>query len=464
MMPAQPTPNPVLDNISIDRFNAVRALSPQARYTQGLFTSDVDDFIDVNAYNPDIGTFFFLGASPVGGNVTSTAPVNGLSLGFAHSFSSFYLGLYFGGQMFNGKGVTDSGNGIYGGGTAKASWATADWDISMAVLLGTQNLGAFRLDLIFRGRDNTSKYDGKTVGNIVFPPTGSGYGWRYTTGNPGAIIAGTWGNNLSDALAAHATVGFRFADYGLYSNPSAPSGSPSKATTYADAQWGVNGGIGYDLNTVSTLEADLTLFGNLGSSSNPDVGASIKEPGSFGLAIDAALVNIFVPVAGLELGLKPYAGLGFLGDPSDNGPNTNGFEFALGVDAGLKARLPGKFSKFSMVTGAGLNLFDWYTASLTDRPAPAKDVSAWQINGIYFRPETLGNNGQLGLGLIFDPNQNLSIGFGINALVDGLFVLDLRNMRITRGTFFAGGTTTNGGFLTNLFTDATIDLTVSYKF
>jgi hypothetical protein len=465
-MPAQPTPNPILDRISIDGFNAVRTLSPQARYTQGLFTSDVDDFINVNAYNPSIGTFFFLGASPVdpnnagGPHVIITDPVDGLSLGFAHSFSNFYLGLYFGGQMLDAEGVNDSGNGTYGPGTAKASWATANWDISLAVLLGTQNLGAFRVDLIFRGTDNISKYDGKTVGNGT---DNQGYGDRYIIGDPGARIAGTWGKDLSDVLAAHFGLGFRFANYTLFSNPSLPSTVNSKTTTYANAQWGLNGGIAYDLNTISTLEADLTLFGDFGTSTNPNVGSSTKEPGSFGLAIDAALVNTFVPMAGLELGLKPYAGLGFLADPSDAGPNANGFELVLGVDAGLKARLPGKLNKFSLVTGAGLNLFDWYTASLTDWPGAAKNVSAWQIDGIHFRPETLGNNGQLGLGLILDPNQNLSIGLGINALIDGLFVLDLVQMQITPGTFF-DGTVTAGSFLSGLLTTTAIDLTVSYKF
>jgi hypothetical protein len=466
-VPAQPTPNPILDGISIDGFNAVRTLSTQARYTQGLFTSDVDDFINVNAYNPNIGTFFFLGASPVGNDVITTNPITGLSLGFARSFSNFYLGLYFGGRMFNAEGETDSGNGIWvAGSTAKASWATANWDISLAVLLGTQNLGAFRLDLILAGTDHISKLDGKTVGT---GGTGTNYGDRYITGNPGAIIAGTWGNDLSDVLAAHIGLGFRFADYVLMSIPNMPSGFPSKATTYTDAVWGINGGIAYDLNTVSTLEMDLTLFGDFGTSTKPDVGPSTKEPGSFGLAIDAALVNTFVPMAGLELGLKPYAGMGFLADPSDVGADINGFELVLGVDAGLKARLPGKLNKFSLVTGAGLNIFDWYTASLTDRPAPSKDVSAWRIDGIGFRAETLGPGGQLGLGLILDPNQNLSIGFGINALIDGLFVLNLQTMRITPGTFFQGvGNTTagpnTGSFLTGLFTNTAIDLTVSYKF
>jgi hypothetical protein len=463
-LPAQavtpPTPGHALDRVSADDFNAVRALSPEARYTQGLFTSDVDDFIDVNAYNPDIGTFFFLGASPVGNTVTTTNPVTGLSIGFAKSFASSYLGLYFGGQMFNAGGQSDSGNGSLGGNTDKASWATANWDFSLAILYGTENLGGLRLDLIFWGTDTTSKLDGKTIGSGNVTPV---YGSRYTTGNPGAIVAASWGNDLSEALAAHIGLGFRFANYTLFSNPSAASGTLSKSTTYADARWGINGGILNELNRVSTLEMDLTLGGNFGSSTNPDVGSGTTEPGGFGIALNAALANIFVPVTGLELGLKPYAGLGFVADASDIGADQSWFEFALGVDAGLKARLPGKLNKFSIVTGAGLNIFDWYTQSSTDGPGGAKDSSEWQIDGISFKGETLGPNGRLGLGLILDPNQNLSIGFGINALLDGLFYLDLQNMRIIRGTFF-DGTVNAGSFLSGLITNATIDLTVSCKF
>ncbi|MDR3148077.1 MAG: hypothetical protein LBU00_06875 [Treponema sp.] len=445
----------------MDLFNAVRTLSTQARYTQGLFTSDVDDYIDVNAYDPAIGTFFFLGASPVGNNVITTNPINGLSFGFARSFSNFYLGLYFGGQLVGARGQSDSGNGtLQAGSDKKASWATSNWDISLAILYGSEALGGIRLDLTLIGTDTISTFDGKTIGN---GNTNASYGNRYTTGGLGAIIAGSWGKDLNDTLAAHATLGFRFPDYVLYSNPSAPSGTLSKRTTYSNAMWIINSGIAYDLNEVSTLEADLSLGGDFGSVTTPDVGSKTTEPGSFGLVVDAALVNIFTPVAGLELGLKPYAGLGFVADPGEVLADAGRFEFALGVDAGLKAQLPGKLNKLSVVTGAGLNIFDWRTISNSDTPSPSKEGSAFWIGGIGWKDETLGPSGQLGIGLVLDPSPNLSIGFGINALLDGLFIVDLTTMRVTPGSFFAGGTP--GGFLTGLFdSSVSIDLTVSYKF
>jgi hypothetical protein len=340
----------------------------------------------------------------------------------------------------------------------------------MAFLYGTSSIGGLRLDLIFHGTDNTSKLDGKKWSNLTsLAGLNSGYGARFIAdvNSPGASIAVRWGKDLTNTQTAHAAAGFRFADYVLYNNPNAPSGTMSKATLYANALWGINAGFTSDLNTVSTVAADLTIGGNFGSSFKPDVGPDIKQPGNFGIVLDAALANIFVPVAGLELGLKPYAGLGFFADPSDPGPNTNLFELALGVDAGLKARLPGKLNKFSVVTGAGLSIFDWYTESTTDRPSPGRDSSAWRIDGISFRGETLSSNNGLGLGLVLEPNQNLSIGFGINALIDGLFVFDLENMQIRPGSFFNGvaGGSTAGGFLTGLFdTTVDIDLTVSCKF
>ncbi|MDR0669457.1 MAG: hypothetical protein LBF95_05190, partial [Treponema sp.] len=405
------------------------------------------------------------GASPVGANVITTNPINGLSFGFARTLNNAYLGLYIGGEFVNAEGDTDGGNGtLFGAGNdKKASWATGDWDAKLAFLYGTEALGGIRLDLIIEGDSGTSKYNGETVG---VPGTGTGVGNTFAVGGRGTVIAGTWGKDLSETLAAHVKLGFRFADYRLINNEGV---SNDKITSYSNAGWILNGGGSSVLNDVSTFNADLVLGGSFGSRSTPETGDVTTVTGNFVLGIDGSLVNIFVPVSGLELGLKPYAALGFYTAPNDTkigGTNAKGaddtsFEFAVGVDAGLKAQLPGKFNKFSLVTGVGLDIFDWQTASQTKAPA-AKDLTTWSITTLGWRVETLGPSGQLGLGLVFDPNQNLSVGLGINALLDGLFVVDLEDMQVTPGAFFTGGTA--GGFLTNLFTNSTIDLTVSCKF
>jgi hypothetical protein len=433
-LPAQ-TAASFLDEFADDRFDAVQTLSTQARYTQGLFTSDVDDYIDVNAYDPDIGTFFFLGASPVGATVSATTPVTGISFGFAKTLRNAYLGLYFGGTFLGANGSATTGG-------TKVTQRTAAWDARLAILYGTGALGGLRLDITLDGTDIKNKSGGDLTSGST----------KSAAIVDGAIIAASWGKNLNSALAAHFKAGFRFPDYDY---------SAAKTTTWSDALWGVNGGLSSALNGVSTLEAGLTLGGNFGQSVTPDGGSKTTEPGNFGLVVDAALVNIFVPVSGLELGLKPYAGLGFKADPSDVGNSSNRFELALGLDFGLKARLPGKLNKFSLVTGAGINIFDWYTRDNTDA-----NTSSWMIDGIGWKTETLSahNNG-LGVGLVFDPNQNFSVGLGINALLDGLFILDLRNMRVRPGTFFtsaAGGSILHGLFDTS--SNVNIDLTVSCKF
>jgi hypothetical protein len=122
---------------------------------------------------------------------------------------------------------------------------------------------------------------------------------------------------------------------------------------------------------------------------------------------------------------------------------------AIGVDAGLKARLPGRFNKFSVITGVGINIFDWETSTIFSDPRR----SNWTVNGIRWNEDTFTAKGTLGLGMVFVPINNLSVGFGLNVLVDSIVEFDLVQMQVRSGDFF---TDFNGPLV--------FDLTVSYKF
>jgi hypothetical protein len=431
----------------------------------------VDDFISVNDYDPAIGTFLFLGGFPAvdgGGNVDNTdvlTSVNGyaLSAGFAKSFSKFYLGVYFGGNIVNADGTDDQGDR-----TDKAgSSATANWNTRLAVLFGTEQIGGIRLDLVMNEFDNgvmnpitdtTSYYDGKNT-------AGEG---------TGVSLAVSWGRPIvfnEKELPVHAKLGYRFPNYRL-------DNDDPKQEHYDSAAWILSGGASYDLNDISTAQADLSLGGTLGQW---DVGEdNASELGDFGVKLEAALANTISPVAGLEIGFTPNLGIGYY----NNDPNVTGdssrdeyahtsFEIALGLDAGIKARLPGKFNKFTVITGAGLNIFDWTVTGVTGG-APsgqkmAKGNSAWAIDGVSWNEDTLGPTNGLGIGTVLAPNNNLSIGFGLSTLLNNLLEVDLVQMQVRPGVFFTtqqpGISGANNGPFGGLFRNGVqFDLTVSCQF
>jgi hypothetical protein len=459
-------------------FDAVPTLSTESRYSAGVFGSYVDDFISVNDYDPAIGTFLFLGGFPVrdGGNVDTTAVLtdailNGytLSAGFAKSFSKFYLGVYFGGNIVNASGTDDQGDQV-----AKVrSSATATWNTRLAVLFGTDRIGGLRLDLIL------NDFDGTTM-NPITDTTTNDDGKVVSPGNgTGISLALSWGRAFSfreKDLPVHAKLGYRFPDYTLNY-----AGTGDKQETYTNAAWLINGGVSYDLNDISTVEADLYVGGTFGEWGVGDL-TNRTVQGDFGVKLEAALANSISPVAGLEIGFSPNLGIGVYGqDPNVVGDNsadtyaTTSFEIALGLDAGIKARLPGKFNKFTMITGAGINIFDWWVTGVTGG-APsgqkmAKGNSAWEIEGVSWNTDTLGPNNGLGIGTVFAPNDNLSVGFGISALLENLLEVDLVHMQVRPGDFFTseqpginGG---NNGPFGGLFGGANpiqFDLTVSYRF
>jgi hypothetical protein len=434
---------------SLDDFNAVPTLSTENRYGAGLFTSDVDDFISVNDYDPDIGAFLFLGGFSGNTFVDDTSPLPygldnnpgsyAVSAGFAKSFSQFYLGVYLGGNVVNASGNK----------TGDDSSSTATWNTNLAILVGLSRIGGLRLDLIMDDiTDQTTRVNGKTIGS----PNGN-------TSGEGIRVALRWGNTLgigSQDVDVHATVGYKFPEYTLFTN--ATGGSKTRA--WSNAQWLLNGGIAWGLNDISTLEADLTLGGDFGTLASG--ASSSSEPGGFGFAIDAGLANSVEPLSGLELAFKPTLGLAFYATDNDDittsqqvvRPTTEAmswFSLGLGFDAGIKARLPGKLDKFTLVTGLSFTIFEWAVET-----GYASDLqTAWTVDGVSWNREALTSNGTLGLGTVFAPIDNLSIGFGLNVLLDHLVQFDLVKMQVRTGDFFTDVSTNN---------PLTFDLTVSYKF
>jgi hypothetical protein len=465
-----PNPNPdkAFDSFDelVDGFNAVPTLSTESRYSAGIFSSSVDDFIDVNSFDPAIGTFFFLGGFPSDGTTVEktdyiTDPYL-ISAGFAKSFSKFYLGVYFGGNIVEAAGWDDQGDNVYSSNGKTGSWATATWKAKLAVLFGTEKIGGIRLDMVMDDvTDTTSYYGGKNVGTGANPS------------GEGIALALSWGKVMAlggKELPLHAKLGYKFADYEL----STDAEGGNKTETYTNAAWLLNAGTAYALNDISTLEGDLYLGGNFGTLATGENSGTIQ--GDFGIKLEVALANAISPVEGLEIGFSPNLGIGVWGaDPNTTGDYGNNnavtntdFELALGVDAGIKARLPGKFNKFTLITGAGINIFDWYVSGNSGGETNLKGNSQWRIDGLGWNPETLTATGSLGIGTVFAPNDNLSVGFGLSGLLDSLVKVNLVEMSIKPGDFFTtdqpglnGG---RNGIFGGLFKTAVLDLTVSYRF
>ena len=87
-------------------FNAVQTESVPSRFSVQRFTSDMDDYIDTRFFDPNIGTFMF-----VGGHANNSTPV--VTFGFGRTIGSTYLGLYYAGSLVSGQGDKEEiNNGV----------------------------------------------------------------------------------------------------------------------------------------------------------------------------------------------------------------------------------------------------------------------------------------------------------------------------------------------------------------
>jgi hypothetical protein len=426
-------------------FDAVQTASTESRYTAGRFGSYVDDFVGVNDYNGEVKTFLFVGGFGAGNTVNQTnIPNVAMSGGFATSLSSLYLGIYYGGDLIKGQGYDD---GLSSNGTI---YSEGLWNNYIAILLGNLPFGALRLDMIMdNDTDTTTNYNGEKTG-----ATGSGI-----------MTALTWGMN-SGNLAPHISLGIQWPDYTFN------KAGNTTTKTYSNGSLGIKGGLISTLDDTSSFSADAIIqfgFGQQSTQKDPDQKSTTN--GDFLTFIDLGYSKTLAMGEKLALGVKPNLTLALKLDNPDvnNSPGTKvdapmstTFETKLGLDAGLQFKAT---QKFTLYTGASLNIFDWVAWGLSGGD-PKKGGGSWQIRGLEFSPESLGtysNRSNLGFGLVYAPDEHLSIGCGLNALLDKLFVVDLQNMQVRAGTFWSS--VSQNSFLGDLWsTNTTIDLTVSYTF
>ena len=457
--------------VFFDMFSAVPTSSTEARYSAWRFSSDVDDYIDVNYYDPKIGTFFFLGGFPQGNTVDKTDVLtedNGspfdyaVSFGFGKTLKAFYLGVYYGGSIVNAIGGKD-------GSSPNLKFSEYLWRNNLALLVGTHGYGAFRLDMILDTETASLKSDSDPLAKTrEYAPS----------------FALTWGGIQLAGMDPYVTIGFAFPEkytWGLV--------SPTKKLTYQEGGgFALQAGINYDLSDTSSLSADMVVGGFFGEKLKGDKEAEstfdwVTETGSATGKVNLKTGGVFAIAAKvgysqkldfgkLAIGFKPKVTLGFLrnnnnvsGDVSQKNPSDNMFNLYGSMDMGFKFQAN---PKVALYTGASLQVLNYLRLSHSGGD-PKNKSKEWAFNGLAWDDSAWngGATNTLGFGMTITPVKNLVIGCGLNTFLDKLFTINLREMKIESGDFFDQAKNDSGnigGWAGYLFQDLTFDLTVSYKY
>jgi len=385
-----------------DWMYADTAESVEFSSSEGIFTSSIDDYINVLNYDSEIGTFLFLG-----GNDTYST-VNRISLGFAKTLSNGYLGLYFGGRPVTATGTET------GGDTTSAS----TWHAQLAVIYGTANMGAFRFDL--------------SMFNAQFNENEAAETSSHTNA---ASIGLTWGGFQLLEMDAYVTLGIQFPD----------TSKTATLETTGTSSVGIQAGVQHE----NGFSADVGVLIGIESETKPSGGSAVKgNNGRFGFGVRAAYTQI-VELEKFAFGFSPNAGLGFTNIDVNADDSTGHFRFEAGVDLGARYQLN---DKFNLYTGAGLQFINFQHNDLVG------DNSNWTFNTVNWDTTTLR------FGLTFSPIENLVIGADISSFVNRFFNINIANM--TAGTAMnSGGTApTEGAWAQSYFSGLTFNLTVSYRF
>jgi len=457
----------------LDTFNAVPTLSTEARYSAWLFDADVDNYIDPLFYDPAIGTFFFLGGYPAeagstkyltpGESVPNPAPTSpqqffspgrnyAISLGFGKTIvNDMYVAAYYGGSMIDAYGQTtknpldpDKYN-VY---------AYAMWRNNLAILFGFSDMG-FRFDLIADNTagDRKTTADGKDITSNL---------------ESGANLALTWGISLGK-LSPYATIGYKFGDTESYNR------NGKKASHSKGAILGFTAGTYYDLNEKSAVSAALLVGAQFAESYSGDEGVLLDEKsrqphtegGAFGIGFKADYKYTF-EYRKVALGLKPNLKLGLISLSHKNSlagtpdrPSDNYFTLSTGLDVGFRYK---PSDKFAFYTGVGFRFFEWNTHNQPGGSGSyTTKASEWEFVGIEWNEESLAG-GNLGFGMTFTPNEYISIGYGLNSILDKIVKLNLQEMTVTAGPIWGNNKGNFGSWLSSIFEAVTLDLTLNIKF
>ena len=435
-----------------DSFYAPSVLSTESRYSAGIFTNDIDEYLDVTLYDPKIGTFLFMGGYPAGNSVNDTDNIThnyAVNFGFAKTINCYYFGIYYGGSL------VDVGGGFKAyPASQNATYSSSTWQNNLAVILGSPFFGAFRFDL---------KMNTKTEKDLIDDTSLD----QYRKDAPS--IALTWGGIKVYGFDPYITVGYKFAEKEVLGGPDS-FGAYKEGTFTGGDKFGVQAGVNYDFNENSKVWGDISFvkaFSDKYSGDEEIIGADpSKELGGWGIGLRAAYKRIF-NFGKISAGLSPGLFVAYTTDSYNHDPSNDILEICTSVDLGLKYQ---HCAKLAFYTGASLQILDWVVSLHSDN-----DDSGWFLGGFawdnrkWSTASLLSSNATsyLGFGMTVTPVKNLIIGAGLNTFLDKFVVFDLKRMSIETGEFFddtKNNPNNTGTWFGNLFNGIKFDLTVSYKF
>ncbi|MCL2480720.1 MAG: hypothetical protein FWF38_03305 [Spirochaetaceae bacterium] len=417
-------------NLLFDSFYAPSAKSTESRYSAGIFSSYIDDYIDVNFFDPRVGTFLFLSTNPG-------------SCGFSKTFNCFYLAVYYNGSTLNAQGDKTT----IGDETLTSSHFL--WENNLAFLIGTPNFGSFRLDLKLNTEAITEKNSLTEDSN------------KYKKNAP-AIALTRGGVNLG-GFEPYITIGYQFSDKHVIGKLDA-SDDYIEATRTSGSRAGVQTGVNYNFNENSRIWGDISFiraFADKFKGDDDIINGADKDAfdGGWGVGLRAAYKQIF-SFGKFSSGLSPNLTVAFIKDSldSENTFSSNLFGVSVGLDVGFRFQ---SCAKLAFFTGASLHVLDCLI--LRD-----SDIDAWLLGGLEWGNKwdiaSSSEASSLGLGMTLTPVNNLVIGAGFNALLDRFFFFDLNSFSFRKGDFFDKTKSDPDAWFDNISSGLKFDFTISYKF
>jgi len=451
-----------------DLYSAVPTISTEARYSALQFGSNVDSFIDTRGYNPAIGTFFFMGGFPSQDYISTTNYLTpgsqmsnpfgsfffpggsyAFSAGFGKTISdNIYIAAYFGGSLISAYGhKTD--NVID---PEKAdTYSYGIWRNNLAVLFGISDMG-FRLDLIMNNPESQT---------ITIEDDKQ----QYIDRNFGISLALSWGMGLGN-FSPHAKFGLTLSD-----STTITIDDGKKMTRSPGGKWAFIAGTGYNLPSSGSVWTDFLLGGQFqgflsGDSKEITDVDPFRGGGSFGIGVKSGYSNSFAAgkyilnySPNIKIGSTYLSQFNETLEGSENYPFHNFIDISLGMDIGLRFK---PNNKFAFYTGVGLGFFELTYWNLVFGKDDYKSNEVhWQIYGIEWDSSRTLAGGELGFGMTFKPNDYVSIGFGLNSILDKLFQFNIRKMTIETGSFWNTDYDSLASWASGFMDFSKLDLTIS---
>ena len=449
----------LLGGTLFDAFNVVETESVEYHLSQGIFSSMVDDYIDVSYYDPGIGTFLFLG----GFYDNTFLDGNRISFGYGQTIGAGYLGIYYGGTLVSASGRSTKADMSDNSLDTLETESAAEWDNSLAVLFGTNSIGAFRLDMKF---NTESSYNSENLANT-------------STFNPGILVGLTWGGIDLMGLSPYVTLGVQMPEQTITN--AVDLANKDKTYLYTDSTggfFGVQAGVSHDTGLWGDLSFILnfndTYVGEVPKAGGGSTKVNIVDGttnGGFLVGLRGGYANSW-EFGKLAIGIGPELNMAFqtktdfLTDNEDknnnieakDSPVNSAFQLKGLVNAGIKIQA---HEKLNLYTGLGLQIFDWRIAGYSYTPKDSKNTftgDGWTFDGIAWdAPTTV-----LNFGLTFQPMEGLIIGADVSNFMNNFIRIDPKTMHVITG-FASSGANNIGDWATSFIRNVSVNLTVSLQ-